>query len=68
MFEIYLISSITCFVLMTICIKFIDGDVLVKDLFFNFIASMIPFINVIFVILMLFSLVYKYNVCDKKVF
>lgn len=65
MFEIYLISSITCFILMTICIKFIDGEVLVRDLFFNFITSMIPFINAIFVILMLFSLLGN---CDKKVF
>ncbi len=68
MLEIHLISSIVCFILMTICIKIIDGRVTVKDLLFNFITSNVPIVNIVILLHMLLALGEKKDFLDKKVF
>lgn len=68
MLEIYIISSLLSFILMTAFIKLHDDKVLVSDLLKNLITSFIPVINLVILVLMIFSVIEKFNIMKKKIF
>lgn len=68
MLELYIISNIISFVLMTIFTKHHYGQVLVMDLLLNFVASITPILNIVVLILMFLSLRNVSDIGNKRVF
>lgn len=70
MFAIYLISAILCFLLCLLASKVHDGEVLVRDVVFSSVSSVVPIWNSALVIVASFFILKGTveNYGDKKLF